>query len=135
MDRRIGEDWYGTGSRSCRRSERAYRDHGERAWAATDVIAVVTILRENGCDLLGMEIWLPTHPGPTIPMPYFHHWGRATASPRPPTSRPSRGTGPTAPTTAWCPISTSRPEAPAPQIAMWRPISTTWSSGSFRKSA
>ena len=55
-------------------SERAYRDHGERAWVATDVIAVVTILRENGCDLLGMEIWLPTHPGPTIPMPYFHHW-------------------------------------------------------------
>ncbi len=40
---------------------RAYRSNGgELTWAARNAIAGVTTLRENGCDPLGMEIWLAT---------------------------------------------------------------------------
>ncbi|MGD0634409.1 MAG: hypothetical protein ABSA13_09060 [Beijerinckiaceae bacterium] len=62
--------------------KRAYRaSNGELAWPGTDATAVVKILQANGFSILGVDIWLPTRPRPTIPTPFVYDWSAAYAIP------------------------------------------------------
>jgi hypothetical protein len=47
---------------------------GEYAWNKTDALRVIDILSQNGYTILGVDIWLPTDPGPTIPTPFVYDW-------------------------------------------------------------
>jgi hypothetical protein len=47
---------------------------GEPAWARIDALRVIDWARDVGLSLLGIEIWIPTSPGPTIPMPFFYSY-------------------------------------------------------------
>lgn len=53
---------------------RAYKAGGEFAWAQDDAIEVAEALGKQRFPVIGVEIWLPTHPGPTIPAPTFYVW-------------------------------------------------------------
>jgi hypothetical protein len=52
---------------------RAYQSDRELAWSREDAIQVVEALRAHFA-VIGMEIWLPTTSGPTIPSPFIYHW-------------------------------------------------------------
>ena len=52
----------------------AYRANAEMAWRRQDAIRVIEILRSADYMILGLEVWLPTKPGPTIPTPYIYGW-------------------------------------------------------------
>jgi hypothetical protein len=54
--------------------ERAYRVGSEFAWPRDDAVEVVSALRRHHFVVVGVDIWLPTHPGPTIPTPYIYDW-------------------------------------------------------------
>jgi hypothetical protein len=58
----------------------AYRANDEMAWSKADAIRVVEILKINGYVVLGVDIWLATRPGPTIPTPFVYDWA-ATVDP------------------------------------------------------
>ena len=53
---------------------RAYRSENEFAWERKDAIQVVEALQDHGFFVLGVDIWIPTNPGPTIPTPYVYDW-------------------------------------------------------------
>src|SRR4051812_37133219 len=65
--------------------ERAYKTAelddcpSEWAWNRPDALRVIEILSNNGYVVDGVEIWLATSPGPTIPTPFVYDWhlGRA----------------------------------------------------------
>ncbi len=52
----------------------AYMSGPEMAWSRPDSIRVVDALTKNGCAVIGVDIWLPTLPGPTIPTPFVYDW-------------------------------------------------------------
>jgi hypothetical protein len=52
---------------------RAYRSDHELAWSREDAVHVVEVLRPHFV-VIGVEIWLPTTPGPTIPTPFVYVW-------------------------------------------------------------
>jgi hypothetical protein len=53
----------------------AYRSSGgEYAWKLEDALVVLKLLSSGGCVVLGVDVWLPTDPGPTIPTPYVYDW-------------------------------------------------------------
>jgi hypothetical protein len=52
----------------------AYRSGGECAWNKADALRVLEILAANGCAVLGVDIWIATAPGPTIPTPFVYDW-------------------------------------------------------------
>ena len=52
----------------------AYRAVGEAAWPAKEALAVLASAGRLDIAICGVEVWLPTTPGPTIPTPYFYHW-------------------------------------------------------------
>jgi hypothetical protein len=52
----------------------AYRSSLEWAWAREDAVRVLEILSERGYRVLGIDIWLATTPGPTIPTPFVYDW-------------------------------------------------------------
>ena len=52
----------------------AYEANGEFAWSAERACEVIAALRIHGVAVLGVEVWLPTHPGPTIPTPRIYQW-------------------------------------------------------------
>src|SRR5258705_12481419 len=54
--------------------ESAYRANTESAWNRQDAIRVVQVLSSLGYRILGVDIWLPTDPGPTIPTPFVYDW-------------------------------------------------------------
>ncbi len=56
--------------------ERAYRtsDGRELAWSRSDALEVIELLIEAGYEICGVDIWLPTKPGPTIPTPFVYDW-------------------------------------------------------------
>jgi hypothetical protein len=54
--------------------QRAYKTRGELAWSRSDVLRVVGILQDQGYRVIGVDIWIPTHPGPTIPTPLVYDW-------------------------------------------------------------
>jgi hypothetical protein len=52
----------------------AYYAGGEAAWPAEDAISAVQCATKLGLAVCGVEVWLPTAPGPTIPTPYIYSW-------------------------------------------------------------
>jgi hypothetical protein len=54
--------------------QRAYRARNEYAWSRNDAIQVVEALTGGNFKVIGVDIWLPTNPGPTIPTPYVYDW-------------------------------------------------------------
>jgi hypothetical protein len=45
---------------------------GEAAWCKEDVLQVIRWATASKLAVFGVEVWLPTKPGPTIPMPFFY---------------------------------------------------------------
>ena len=58
----------------------AYRAGTEYAWNMRDTMEVIDWLSSRGLPVWGLEVWLPTQPGPTIPTPYIYQWS-ATVNP------------------------------------------------------
>ncbi|HTI44729.1 MAG TPA: hypothetical protein VL462_00025 [Candidatus Nitrosotalea sp.] len=58
----------------------AYKAGAELAWKRSDAIEVLKFLSDNGYILLGIDIWLATQPGPTIPQPFVYDWSLETTS-------------------------------------------------------
>lgn len=58
----------------------AYRAGTECAWKQQDAIEVLEFLSNKGYVLLGVDVWLATEPGPTIPMPFVYDWSLETNS-------------------------------------------------------
>jgi hypothetical protein len=54
--------------------DNAYVAGEESAWYRDDALGVVEFCKEQGIAVLGGEVWLPTHPGPTIPTPFIYTW-------------------------------------------------------------
>lgn len=54
--------------------EQAYVQKDEAAWPKDASLSVISYLSQLGTAVLGGEVWLPTEPGPTIPVPYFYAW-------------------------------------------------------------
>ena len=52
----------------------AYRTQNEYAWPRDLALQVVTLAEQAGFHIIGVDIWLPTTSGPTIPMPYIYDW-------------------------------------------------------------
>jgi hypothetical protein len=52
----------------------AYRSGSERAWNRADALRVLQILKDNDYIVLGVDIWIPTVPGPRIPIPFVYDW-------------------------------------------------------------
>ena len=51
---------------------RAYKEsHGELAWQKPDALTVASLLQDQGYQILGVDVWLPTRPGPT---PLIRDW-------------------------------------------------------------
>ncbi len=46
--------------------------NGEGAWARDDAIRVMRWAAEVHLPVLGVEVWIPTTPGPTIPTPLIY---------------------------------------------------------------
>jgi hypothetical protein len=58
----------------------AYKAGLESAWCRQDALRIVDILSSNGYLILGIDIWIPTDPGPTIPTPFVYDWSAEAAS-------------------------------------------------------
>ncbi len=52
----------------------AYYAGEEAAWPKEEAIDVLECATELGAAACGVEVWLPTVPGPTIPTPYVYSW-------------------------------------------------------------
>jgi hypothetical protein len=50
---------------------RAYQSANELAWKRADAVDVIDYLEKAGFTLLGVEVWLPTSPGPTMTGRYW----------------------------------------------------------------
>jgi hypothetical protein len=50
----------------------AYRVRGEFAWPKGNAIAVIEILTSFRCRVSGVEVWLPSANGPSIPGPPYY---------------------------------------------------------------
>lgn len=55
-------------------ADQAYVAKDEAAWPRDAALSVISNLSQLGIAVLGGEVWLPTKPGPTIPMPDFYGW-------------------------------------------------------------
>lgn len=51
-----------------------YSANHEPAWSAVESLQVIHILSNQEIAIVGVEVWLPTKPGPTIPTPYIYGW-------------------------------------------------------------
>lgn len=52
----------------------AYFANGEYAWSKDEAQLVIEHLTEKACAVIGVEIWLATDDGPTIPTQYVYGW-------------------------------------------------------------
>lgn len=52
----------------------AYYATGEAAWPGQEALRVIARFTDQGIAVLGVEVWLPTRPGPTIPTPFIYTW-------------------------------------------------------------
>lgn len=59
---------------------KAYRAGAELAWRRFDVAEVITLLQAAGRSVIGVDIWLATKGGPTIPAPYVYDWSAGQPS-------------------------------------------------------
>lgn len=55
-----------------RLKELAYASQGELAWPRTEAIRVIDFVASRGWGVCGVEVWLPTVPGPTLPEPFYY---------------------------------------------------------------
>jgi hypothetical protein len=62
--------------------EAAYKAGSEYAWNREDALQVIYILSNHDYVILGVDIWLPTEPGPTIPTPFMYDWSLRGDGPR-----------------------------------------------------
>jgi hypothetical protein len=53
---------------------RAYRSGGEFGWSRQDAVWIAENLRGAHFLVIGVDVWLPTHPGPRIPTPFVYDW-------------------------------------------------------------
>ncbi|MEX2297155.1 MAG: hypothetical protein WD715_07075 [Dongiaceae bacterium] len=58
----------------------AYCVGRDAAWKREDALSVIEHFSSNGLLVLGIEIWLPTEPGPTIPTPFIYTWNAVPQS-------------------------------------------------------
>jgi hypothetical protein len=63
---------------SDRLKEAAYYASNEYAWTRNDALEVIDWLSAKGLPVWGVELWLRTQPGPTIPTPYIYQWSMPT---------------------------------------------------------
>lgn len=49
-----------------------FAQNQEAAWARNDTLKVIDWATANRIPVLGVEIWIPTTPGPTIPTPFIY---------------------------------------------------------------
>ncbi len=61
--------------------EAAYVANEEMAWDREHTIRVIDVLKSNGYLVLGIDVWLPTFPGPTIPTPFVYDWSLSFDAP------------------------------------------------------
>ena len=54
--------------------ELAYHAGRDYAWNKQCTIEVIEALTQLGAPIYGIEVWLATTPGPTIPGPFIYHW-------------------------------------------------------------
>ena len=47
---------------------------GEFAWPRQDAVSVIDLATQSNVAVFGVEVWLPTTPGPTIPSPIFYEY-------------------------------------------------------------
>lgn len=52
----------------------AYMAGSEAAWDRQRALDVIKFLEEKGFQILGVDIWIPTDPGPTIPAKFVYDW-------------------------------------------------------------
>jgi hypothetical protein len=52
----------------------AYMVAGEAAWNEPGALDVIRLLSAQDISVQGVEVWLATDPGPTIPTPYIYEW-------------------------------------------------------------
>ena len=60
---------------------RAYISGEEAAWNRGDAVSVLDWANRNGFQIVAIEVWLATNPGPTIPGPYS--WETSHSEPFP----------------------------------------------------
>lgn len=60
--------------------ESAYKAGPELAWCKGDAIRVVELLSDRNYIILGVDVWIPTEGGPTIPTPFVYDWSLDQAS-------------------------------------------------------
>lgn len=58
----------------------AYKAGPELAWGKHDALRVLEILTQSGYVIDGVDIWIPTDDGPTIPTPFVYDWSPARSS-------------------------------------------------------
>jgi len=49
-----------------------YEYRGEYAWAREDALRVIEALEKKDAAVIGVDVWLPTTPAPTIPTPFVY---------------------------------------------------------------
>ena len=52
----------------------AYSSGEEYAWSSKDALKVIDYCERHGMGAVGVEVWLPTKPSPTIPAPIIYGW-------------------------------------------------------------
>lgn len=62
--------------------ESAYKAGQELAWSKRDALRVIEILSSHNYVILGVDIWIPTEGGPTIPTPFVYDWSLGQESPQ-----------------------------------------------------
>ena len=50
----------------------AYIANGEPAWPESAALQVIQELTSRNCRVIGVEVWLPTTPGPTVAGPPYY---------------------------------------------------------------
>jgi hypothetical protein len=61
----------------------AYKAGSECAWNKKDALQIIEILYNRGYVVLGVDVWLPTQPGPIIPTPFVYDWSLSADAPDP----------------------------------------------------
>ena len=57
---------------SDRRRQAYIATNGEPAWPALAALQVIQELTDRSCRVIGIEVWLPTQPGPTVAGPPYY---------------------------------------------------------------
>jgi hypothetical protein len=61
---------------------KAYVSSNEVAWGRADALRVLAILERSGRCVLGVDVWSPAKPGPTVSGKFVYDWDRQQHDPR-----------------------------------------------------